>query len=107
MDLTQMIIIGYGGILLAGGYFGSKAGSKISLVMGGVSGLLAWLGVYLIRMNPKCGYSFLTVLSGFLSVIFLIRLWKTKKFMPAGMLFIINGGMFALSLLQWMNVFLY
>jgi uncharacterized membrane protein (UPF0136 family) len=103
MGFTQIIIIVYGGILLAGGYFGSKAGSKVSLVMGVVSGLLAWLGACLVGMNPKCGYSFLTALSGFLSVVFLVRLLKTKKIMPAGMLLIINGVVLALTILRWMS----
>lgn len=86
MSFIETILTMYFCILFSGAYFGGKAKSKISVIMGISSGLMVLLGMVLIRYNTHAGYYFLSVLSGLLSIVFLIRLIKTQKFMPAGML---------------------
>ena len=44
MSIAQYILLGYGVLLLAGAYFGVKAGSKVSLIMGIISGTLVCFG---------------------------------------------------------------
>jgi uncharacterized membrane protein (UPF0136 family) len=86
MSLTEAVLILYCGILFNGAYFGWKAKSKISFIMGSCSGFLVVYGMFLIRTNAFAGYCFLSVISALLSVVFLIRFVKTSKFLPAGML---------------------
>ena len=69
---------------------GLKKGSKISLIMGAVSGILVFLGVWLLTFSPKVAWIFLTCLNVLLSLSFISRLIKTRKFMPSGMLLLIT-----------------
>jgi uncharacterized membrane protein (UPF0136 family) len=98
MTLTQLVFTIYGGILLLGAYMGWKAGSKISLIMGAGSGLFVFFAVYLTVTRHDLGYTVLAVISGLLSVVFLMRFIKTRKMMPSGMLLGINIAAFILSL---------
>ena len=84
--LDKIILAAYGLFLIAGGYFGFKKGSVVSLVMGIVSGLLIFLGLWLMTTHSSNAWIFLSCVSGFLTLIFLIRLLKTHAFMPSGML---------------------
>lgn len=87
-------------MLLLGAYFGFKAGSKISLFMGIGSGMIVLFGVYLIDVNGFYAYLLLTVTSGLLSVVFLIRLIKTHAFIPSGMLLSVSILILFLNLYQ-------
>ena len=93
--MDNVILIIYGLLLIAGGYFGFKKGSKVSLVMGTASGLMAFLGLWLVGLSPKGGWVYLSVLTGILALVFLMRLIKTRSFMPAGMLLLMNASMVA------------
>ena len=88
--MDKMIITAYGLFLLMGAYFGAKAGSKVSMIMGLVSGGLVFLGLYLTGAHARNGFFYLTLVSGFLTGTFLMRLLKTQKFMPSGMLLAIT-----------------
>ncbi len=98
--MERILLTAYGILLIIGAYFGWKAGSKISLVMGFISGTLVLLGVYWLGINSKGGYTFLAVISGVLTVMFLIRLIKTLSFMPSGMLVLISLAAFLLTVLK-------
>jgi uncharacterized membrane protein (UPF0136 family) len=95
-----IVLLLYGCLLLSGAYFGLKAGSKVSMVMGIISGLIVLFGTYLVSIDPVKGYYLISSVSSFLSVIFLIRLIKTHKFMPAGMLLGASALILILSLYQ-------
>ena len=86
MPLPNIILIAYALFLFIGAFMGFKAGSKISLIAGVVSGCLVLLGTYFLGVNVRNGYIFLTVLNGLLTVVFLLRFLKTHSFMPSGML---------------------
>jgi len=96
----QLILVLYAAMLFLGAFFGFKAGSKISLYMGIGSGLLVLLGVYLIDTNAQFAYWLLTVISGLLSIVFLIRLIKTRAFIPSGMLLSVSILILFLNLYQ-------
>jgi uncharacterized membrane protein (UPF0136 family) len=98
MSLTETVLILYYGILLVSAYFGWKAKSRISFIMGVCSGLLVIYGMYLIKTNTFTGYCFLAVISALLSIVFLIRFVKTSKFLPAGMLLGVSLLVLALTI---------
>jgi uncharacterized membrane protein (UPF0136 family) len=90
MNMTAVFVI-YGILMLAGGIFGFvKAGSKASLVMGIISGILIFAGAALLGPAYTTGRAILTFTSFILSGVFGIRLFKTRKFMPSGMLLILS-----------------
>jgi len=99
-----LVLILYGCFLLSGAYFGLKAGSKVSLVMGILSGLAVLYGAYLTTSNAQNGYVLISAISSFLSVVFLIRLIKTKKMMPSGMLLGASGLVLILTLVQLSSI---
>src|SRR5438552_6751655 len=86
----KIIILGYGVFLAVGAYFGWKAGSSKSLVMGLVSAALVFLGFFLTTTNPRNGYLLLSGVGAILTVVFIMRLLATHKFMPSGMLLVIT-----------------
>jgi uncharacterized membrane protein (UPF0136 family) len=88
--MDKIIIIGYALFLMIGGYFGFKKGSNVSLMMGLGSGLMMFLGLWLMTINPKGAWIFLSCMGGFLTLTFLLRLMKTGAFMPSGMLMVIS-----------------
>ena len=100
----KLIIQAFGIFLFVGAFFGWKAGSKTSLIMGIVSGALTFLGLYLIGQNPKNGYLYLLILSGVLDGVFVMRLLKTKKMMPSGMLLAVSLLFSIFCLMQFMKL---
>jgi len=80
------LYIGYGIFLILGAFMGLKSGSKVSLYMGLGSGLLTLIAACLLNSQPTLGRTLLIAISGLLTAVFVMRLMKTKKFMPAGML---------------------
>ena len=65
----------YGALMLLGGVFGFvKAGSKASLIMGIVSGILIFVGVGLLGQNYAAGRGLIAFTSFFLCGIFALRL---------------------------------
>ena len=89
MTLPKIVLMIYALVLFAGAFMGLKAGSKISLISGLISGALVLLGIYLIGVQAKTGYLFLVILNGLLTIVFLMRFLKTHHWMPAGMLLLL------------------
>lgn len=98
MSFVNIIFILYGLILLGGGFMGWKAGSKVSLIMGLISGLLVLFGVYYSGIRAVCGYGLMAITSGVLTVTFILRFLQTHKMMPSGMLLLVSLMVFILSL---------
>jgi len=84
VSIAKIILLVYGLLLLSGAYFGLKAGSKMSLYMGIITGLLV---LSCLSLDFIKGIVFI---SGLLCIVFLMRLLKTKKFMPSGMLLLMS-----------------
>ena len=88
LQLTKNYYFIFGALTILGGVMGFvKAGSKASLIAGGVSGVLilvaAWL---LMNRNVQNGLILGLVVSSLLEVRFFPAFVKTKKMMPAGMM---------------------
>ena len=97
MPIAKLLLTVYGILLILGGFMGLKAGSKVSVIMGSISGLLTLLALYL---KPMPSYCSVAIISGVLSVVFIIRLIKTHKFMPSGMLLILSLIALIISMTQ-------
>jgi|SRR5438270_1773259 uncharacterized membrane protein (UPF0136 family) len=77
--------------LLIGGLFGFfKAGSKVSLITSSVAAALLVLTTFQGVFTVSFRRNFADIIMAALLVVFAIRLAKTKKFMPSGLLLIIT-----------------
>ena len=78
-------------LLLVGGIIGFvKARSKISLVTSSISAALLVVTAIPGLFNPRLASGLADLVMAALLVVFAIRLGKTKKFMPSGMLLIVT-----------------
>ncbi len=94
LNLTTIATLIYGILLLIGGIIGYlNAKSKPSLISGVVSGLLLLLSAFLQWQQLALGLILAQIITIFLAIVFLIRLWKTRKFMPAGLMLMISVAM--------------
>ena len=102
--LGQITLGVYALLLMAGGLIGFlKAGSRPSLIAGVMSGLLA-VGCLMVFMfaSPRGGCWAGVALAGLMAVVFVIRLKKTGKFMPSGMLLAMSAvAAFLLAASVW------
>lgn len=84
-------------LLLVGGMIGFlKAGSKISLITSAVSAALLVLSAMPGILAPTFRRNLADVIMAALLVVFAIRLTKTKKFMPSGMMLVLTLAALAL-----------
>ena len=97
--MESIVAIAYGVLALVGGIVGyTKVGSKMSLGSGVVSGVLLILGGILISTIGRSGLLLAAIVAGVLVVVFVIRLFKTRKFMPAGLMVLAGLGTLAVLL---------
>jgi uncharacterized membrane protein (UPF0136 family) len=93
MNISDIAI--YGILVLAllvfvGGMIGFlKAKSKASAIAGSISALLLCGGYFVTTSNQFNGIIAVSAVVAILEVVFVIRLVKTQKFMPAGMILIL------------------
>ncbi|MBX9571493.1 MAG: TMEM14 family protein [Candidatus Obscuribacterales bacterium] len=87
----QISMLVYGILIAVGGVFGFlKAKSKASLIAGVISGALMITAYSVSNRNLRQGLLFGAIVCSVLAAVFLMRLAKTKKFMPSGMLLILT-----------------
>lgn len=85
MTSTTVLWI-YIGLLVVGGVIGFiKAGSRVSLITS-----LAFAGLLTFSALKQVGGTLDYPVLGLLTVVFAMRLAKTKKFMPSGMLMVVT-----------------
>ena len=91
MSPGQIVLLVYALLMLIGGIIGyTSAGSKASLTAGAASAAAlgaAWLWA---RSSPGPGLWLGAVISLALCAVFAVRLSKTGKFMPSGMLLVVS-----------------
>ena len=74
----------YGILSIGGGIMGYlKSQSKISLISGGVSGLLLLILALMMNLGLSWAYPIAASIIGILIIVFILRWFKTKKLMPA------------------------
>jgi uncharacterized membrane protein (UPF0136 family) len=79
--------IAYGVLAVVGGIIGYvQAQSKASLISGSISGLLLIVAGVMQLQGQVAGLTLATVITSVLVIVFAIRLIKTRKFMPAGLM---------------------
>ncbi|MDF0555398.1 TMEM14 family protein [Kamptonema sp. UHCC 0994] len=100
MNLGIATAIAYGILTFVGGIIGyAKAQSKASLISGSLSGLLLIFSGIVQLQGQSWGLILATVVAAVLVIVFIARLVKTKKLMPAGLM--IAGGIVSLALLVY------
>ena len=81
----------FGILAIVGGVIGYKqAGSQMSLLSGIISGALLLIGAYFLLGGNPIGLMLSAIVSLVLLVVFAIRLVKTRKFMPAGLMIVLG-----------------
>lgn len=79
-------------LICAGGAIGFlKAKSKVSLIAGMISGALLATCYSIANRNAATGFLIGKVVCGLLIAMFGFRLYKTKKFMPNGLMLIFSA----------------
>ncbi len=95
MNLGIAAALGYGILTLIGGIMGYvKAKSQASLISGLVSGSLLIFAGTAQLMGQSWGLILAAAISAALAIVFVVRLAKTRKFMPAGMLILASLASF-------------
>lgn len=90
VEVCKISILVFAVLMLVGGIIGyKKAQSKPSLIAGIVTAVLLGFCYWLSRSNPLLGFQLAFVINGALDGVFLVRLMKTRKFMPAGMMLVL------------------
>jgi len=92
LDLTKLYLFIFGVLTIAGGIMGYvKARSVVSIVAGGISGvLLALAGHFVGTGKVQLGLILGLVVSLALAGQFVSKFLKTHKFMPAGMMSVLS-----------------
>jgi uncharacterized membrane protein (UPF0136 family) len=84
---VEISLLVYAILVSAGGVMGFLKGkSKASLIAGLVSGALMLTSYSISLRNTSMGFMMGAGIAGLLLIVFGMRLAKTKKFMPSGML---------------------
>ncbi|MBW4593789.1 MAG: hypothetical protein KME46_12970 [Brasilonema angustatum HA4187-MV1] len=98
MTLGIVTALAYGVVALVGGIIGyRKANSKVSLISGGISGLLLIIAAFVQFQGQTWGLTLAAAITAILVITFGVRLVKTRKFMPAGVMAIL--GLVALAMM--------
>ncbi|MEM6448579.1 MAG: TMEM14 family protein [Cyanobacteria bacterium P01_D01_bin.123] len=97
--LLFALAIGAGGLA---GYLKGK--SKVSLISGSISAVLLAVAWLLARQTPGTGLMMAAAIAVALSVVFGMRLMKTRKFMPAGTMAIASAVATVVFISGWMSV---
>ncbi|HUJ08742.1 MAG TPA: TMEM14 family protein [Verrucomicrobiae bacterium] len=91
MQITALEIWAYGMMMMLGGIMGYvKVGSKASLLSGVGMGLALLASGYGVWHGSRNSLIAAVVIAALLVVLFAMRLAKTKRFMPAGVLAILS-----------------
>ncbi len=98
MTLGILVALAYGILVIVGGIIGYfKANSIVSLISGSVSGLLLVFAAIVQFQGHNWGSILATIVTTILLIFFTLRLVKTRKFMPAGLMTIL--GIVALAVM--------
>ena len=105
-SVAQYVVLATGILVMVGGLIGFlKAQSMPSLISGGISGLVTIGAFGLTFVDMKLGLGLAFIVMVLLQVVFAIRIKKTKKFMPAGMMLMIVGATEVILILALIKLF--
>lgn len=104
--ICPYVILATGVLVLIGGVIGFlKAQSMPSLIAGVLSGILTISAFGVTYLNMIAGVIMAFVIFVCLTIVFAIRVKKTRKFMPAGMMLIIVSLSETFTLLTLLKLF--
>jgi uncharacterized membrane protein (UPF0136 family) len=87
MKLAQVVLVLYGALMLLGGFLGYRmAKSTASLIAGAASGVVLLVAFGWSLADPRAGAWIGVCVSVLLTLVFFLRVRKTKKVMPSGVL---------------------
>ena len=96
-DFPTKVLWAYIILLLVGGLIGFfKAKSKVSLITSAVFAAVLVLAVLPGIFQPAFARNLVNVILALLLVVFAVRLAKTKKFMPSGLMLVVTIAALAL-----------
>ena len=96
-DFPNKVLWAYIILLLAGGLIGFfKANSKVSLITSTVFAAILVLAALPGIFQPVFARNLVNVVLALLLVVFAVRLAKTKKFMPSGLMLVVTIAALAL-----------
>ena len=96
---SKLVSLIYGAMLILGGIMGFlKAHSTISLITGGVSGLIVLMSS---KMKQKSSYLYVSAISLVLAGFFSYRFAHSHAFMPAGLMLILSTTAFCIVSLSY------
>lgn len=99
---AKIYFLVFGVLSIAGGVMGYvKAGSTVSLIAGGISGILLILAGYFLPEHLIRGLGIGLVVSLLLFLQFLPRFLRTRRVMPAGLMLLLSIGGIAMALAAW------
>lgn len=91
MSFGQIVLLVYAVFMVAGGVMGYRAaGSRASLLAGGISAAVLLVSLALSFRAPAAGFWLGAATSLALAVVFTMRFAKTGAFMPSGMLLAVS-----------------
>ncbi len=89
--LGSVVLVVYAVLMIAGGIIGFRAaGSRPSLVAGVISGVLLFGAFAWSRSYPRPGFYSATFIALLLCAVFAIRVARTRRFIPSGMMLAIS-----------------
>lgn len=92
MPVGQLTLLVYAALMLVGGLVGyARAGSRPSLISGSLGAALLVGAWYVGRSDLALGAWIGAGVTALLIVAFAVRLGKTRKFMPSGMLLVLSA----------------
>ncbi len=98
MTVSAIAALIYGALSLFGGWMGyQQAGSKVSLISGAITGILLLLASFALFQGLGWGLWLAIAVTVLLVVTFVVRLVKTRKVMPAGLM--VTVGVVTLAVL--------
>lgn len=97
---STIALLVYGVIAIIGGIIGfTKSQSKASIISGSISGAGLLIAGAATAQNQEWGKIVGMAISALLVIVFIVRLIKTKKFMPAGLMILGGVGTLGLAIL--------
>jgi len=104
LDLTRIFYFIFATLVMVGGVIGFiKAKSKASLIAGVVAGALLDLAGILLTPHPELGLGIGVAVTILLLGRFAPAFFRTRKFMPAGMILLLGLISLGLSVAAWTN----
>lgn len=102
--IAPWVLLLYAVLVITGGILGyTKAQSQPSLISGLVSGVALLLAWFITWQNYEAGIALAFWLAIALLVVFAVRFFKTRRFMPAGLMALLSMVASAVFAIAWLS----